>query len=132
VSAVSALVVEEDPDVRALVGLVLEEMLGISVYYAENGGQATRLAQRWRPHLILLDSLLPDGSGAEVARRLKADPATREIPLIALTTRPRSEVLRAGLYDDYIAKPFDLHHFESAVRRHLPGVGDRQQRVRAA
>lgn len=81
------------------------------VRIAENGVQALTEAATYRPDLILMDMSLPEIDGWEATRRLKADPATASIPIIALTahamTSDRDKALAAGC-DDYDSKPVDL------------------------
>ncbi len=99
------LVVDDDPDIRDIVELLLTEILDLDVCLAADGESALVLARRLHPALVLLDVDLPDLSGLEVARRLKANAATRDVPLIALTGRERGEVVQAG-FDGYVGKPF--------------------------
>ncbi len=113
--------VEDDQAVRELVRTLLEELLDVPTVPAGDGEEALRQIRRSRPVLVVLDIMLPRLSGLEVARRLKSDPATRDVPLIALTTASREEVVGAGC-DDLIAKPFDLSLFEAKVRRHLAAM----------
>ena len=76
------------------------------------------LAREHRPDLIVLDLHLPDIQGTEVLKRLKADPETREIPVIVLTAdatrRHAAHVRRLGA-TDYLTKPLDVPRFLDAV-----------------
>lgn len=84
---------------------------GYAVLLAVDGAAGLDLARSARPDLLLLDMSLPVLDGWAVARQLKADPATRAIPIIALTAHAmagdRAEALAAGC-DDYDSKPIDL------------------------
>jgi two-component system cell cycle response regulator DivK len=84
---------------------------GYEVLMAEDGGQGLSLAESQVPDLVLLDMSLPVLDGWEVARRLKAQPRTRRIPIIALTAHAmsgdREKALEAGC-DDYETKPVDF------------------------
>lgn len=85
---------------------------GYELDMALTGHEALSKTQSGHPDLILMDVSLPDGlDGWEVTRRLKADPATREIPIIALTAHAlstdREKSLEAGC-DEYETKPVDL------------------------
>ena len=91
--------------------IVLKVKLSAACYdtlQAETGTQALEIARRTLPDAILLDVMLPDLSGIEVCRRLKLDPATRDIPVVMITTSrdgaARREALRAGA-DDFLSKP---------------------------
>jgi len=81
---------------------------GFSVSEAEDGREGLEMVERTEPSVILLDLSLPEIDGWEVARRLKADPATRRIPVIALTAHAmagdRRRALAAGC-DEYETKP---------------------------
>ena len=88
------------------------------------GEAAVELARRHRPDLILMDIQLPDISGMEATRRLKADEQTRAIPVIAVTAFAMSgdeaRILASGC-DVYVAKPFDLVEFLQLVERWTSG-----------
>jgi two-component system, sensor histidine kinase and response regulator len=112
------LVVDDDPRNRKL----LEEYLlggGYRVRMAHDGGSALAMAQEKAPDLVLLDVMMPDLSGLEVCRRLKADPATRLAQVVLVTaldgTPHRVEGLDTGA-DDYIAKPVRREEFMAKVR----------------
>lgn len=84
---------------------------GYSVSMAHDGEQGLAMASSEMPDLILMDISLPLIDGCEVTRRLKADPRTRHIPVIALTAHAlltdRERALNAGC-DDYDTKPVDF------------------------
>ncbi len=112
------LVVEDDPDLCELVTTVLELGLPVRTAKAEDGEQGLELVRRLMPSLVLLDIKLPRISGLEVARRLKADPQTREIPLVAMTSEPRRTTLAAGC-DDHVGKPFDVFDLIRKAEQYL-------------
>jgi len=113
------LVVEDSDAIRTAFTILLEES-GYTVAAAPNGTEAVRLAGERSPDLVLLDLGLPDISGLDVARRIKADPATRGIPVVALTGRDdaadREALLSAGCSAFWL-KPVDTQ----ALIRSLPG-----------
>ena len=126
------LVVDDEP-----IGLrVLEEGLhdGYRVRTAGNGLEALRAARSDdAPDLILLDVMMPDIDGYEVCRQLKQDAATRDIPVIFVTTRTDEDSEARGLdlgAVDYIAKPVNLRTMRARVRTHLD-LRDARQRVAA-
>src|SRR5437667_1610366 len=84
---------------------------GYEVLIAMDGGQGIEMAQTQAPELILMDMSLPVVDGWEATRRLKAEPATQNIPVIALTAHAmagdREKALEAGC-DDYDTKPIEL------------------------
>jgi two-component system, sensor histidine kinase and response regulator len=103
------LVVDDELSIRMLcrVNLVAS---GIEVLEADNGTDAVELVRRERPDLVLLDVMMPDLDGFEVARRLAADPKTREIPIVFLTARAGEADRRLGEQlggVGYVVKPFD-------------------------
>ncbi|HEY3110230.1 MAG TPA: response regulator [Chloroflexota bacterium] len=110
------LVVDDQEPVRQLAAAILGQYLGAQLDEAAEGAEAlARLTQR-RPDLILTDLMMPGVDGAELARRLKGDPATRDIPIIAMSGGPnRAEALAAGC-DDFIAKPFRPRELAELVR----------------
>ncbi len=93
-----------------------------TVLAATRGSAALHIAQDKKPDLILLDVVMPEMDGHEVCRRLKADPATRDIPIIFVTgqTDPDAETTGLGLGAvDFITKPFNPNVVRARVRTHL-------------
>ena len=97
---------------------------GFDVLTAPDGQQAVGVAHREGPDLILMDMSLPVLDGWEATRRLKADPATRRIPVIALTAHAmagdREKALEAGC-DEYETKPVEFPRLLEKVRALLGG-----------
>jgi CheY-like chemotaxis protein len=104
------LLVEDNEMNRDMLSRRLQKR-GYEVVLAEDGQQGVRLAQSEAPALILMDMSLPVLDGWEATRQLKADPATRSIPIIALTAHAmagdRERALEAGA-DDFDTKPVEL------------------------
>jgi len=101
------LVIEDNPSNMKLVALMLDA-IGHSVIEAYEAVEGIRLAQAERPDLILMDIQLPGMDGLEATRRLKADPLTQNIKVVALTAfamKGDEERMRAAGCDDYIPKP---------------------------
>jgi CheY-like chemotaxis protein len=100
--------------------------LGFEVVAAQDGAAGLTKAASERPELILMDMSLPVLDGWEATRRLKADPATRAIPVIALTAHAMAEdkekAMSAGC-DDYDTKPIDLPRLLGKIRKFLPDGG---------
>ncbi len=102
------LVVEDEDAVREMTAFSLTQA-GFQIDSASNAQQAISRVANHRPDLILLDWMLPDISGIELARRLKREDLTCDIPLIMLTARGEEEEKLRGFdagADDYITKPF--------------------------
>ncbi|MGX9178027.1 response regulator [Mesorhizobium sp.] len=95
---------------------------GFDVLIAENGKAGVELAASEKPDLILMDMSLPVMDGWEATRRIKADPATSRIPVIALTAHAmasdRDMALKAGC-DDYDSKPVDLSQLVRKIEQLL-------------
>lgn len=122
------LVVEDDP-FQAMLLLDALSQLRAEILQAGNGMEALHVARQGGPDLILLDAVLPDMDGFQVARGLKGDPTTRDIPLIFLTARDRIDDKLKGLEigaDDYITKPFHFEELLARVRRVLQRAGRRR------
>jgi DNA-binding response OmpR family regulator len=117
------LVVDDDAEIRKLVDKILTAR-GYQVSQAEDGESGLGLAIVKKPDLIILDLNLPKMSGFEVCRRLKADEATRKIPVIMLTAaydewEDAKKGFRLGA-DEYVIKPFAadllLHNIERLLK----------------
>ncbi len=86
---------------------------------AADGANGLRLARDWRPQVILIDIRLPDFDGLELRRRLLADPATANLPCIAVTAQATAADREAAAELDffaYVVKPFDLNALRAAIR----------------
>ncbi len=104
------LVVDDEQDLLDLITYNLQRN-DYDVVSAQNGSDVLELAARETPDLILLDLMLPGTDGTEVARRLKSDPRTANIPLVMLTAKGEETDVVVGLTlgaDDYITKPFSM------------------------
>jgi len=104
------LIVDDEKDLRQLLDFNLKQA-GWRTLHAATGAEALLQVARHEPDIILLDLNLPDVSGIEVARRLKSDEGTREIPIVMLTARGTEADRIAGLEigaEDYIPKPFSV------------------------
>jgi two-component system, cell cycle response regulator DivK len=115
------LVVEDNSVNLELVRDVLEGA-GYTVLAAVNGDDGLRMAQTELPDLVLMDLQLPGMDGLEVTRRLKADPATSSIQIIALTAHAMlgdDESIVAAGCDGYITKPIRLGPFRETVAAHV-------------
>jgi CheY-like chemotaxis protein len=113
-----ALVIEDDPDscdafTEALKGIGVRAM-GVS-----NGREGLRLAKTLTPDLIVVDYRLPDLSGAEVCRRLRDDPVTEPVPMIAVTGSPDAWREDGCVADAMLTKPCELDTFVAAARLFL-------------
>ena len=104
--AIRILVVDDEPNILDVIAMALR-FQGFEVETAANGREALAGVRSFQPHLILLDIMLPDMEGFEVAQRLGAERAG--LPIVFLTARDTTEDKVRGLTmggDDYVTKPF--------------------------
>ncbi|HWE04289.1 MAG TPA: response regulator [Tepidisphaeraceae bacterium] len=129
----NVLVVEDDPEINQLVGAYVE-LAGFNYVSALNGIEALAQARECFPSAVVLDLMLPDLSGLEICRQLKADWSTCGIPVIILTALDsddsRLESLRCGAAV-YLTKPFDPDEFLDVLCRLAIGRADREAQVAA-
>ena len=100
----------------------LLEVHGYATLQSREGEEALRLARSHRPDLIIMDIQLPEVSGLEVTKRLKADKDLRDIPVVAVTAfamKGDEEKIRAGGCQAYLAKPISVNVFIDTVRKYL-------------
>lgn len=113
--------VDDNEDNLGLMGQIIE-LLGCGFAGAADGSTALAFAKKSLPDLIVLDICMPEIDGIEVARQLKQDPQTMNIPVIAVTglakQEDRDRILAAGCID-CITKPFILEELEATLCRHL-------------
>ena len=104
------LVAEDDPDIQVILKMVLTRLGKCEVTITYQGDQVLPLAKTHHPGLILLDVMLPEMSGFEICKALKADAETQPIPIIFLTARSMpaeiEQAMSLGALG-YLAKPFD-------------------------
>jgi PAS domain S-box-containing protein len=113
------LYIEDNPANLTLVEMIVQRHPGVELQTAPSGSLGLDLARSGRPDLVLLDIHLPDIDGFEVLARLRADAATRTLPVVAVTAQAMPDdvkrVLAAG-FDGYLAKPLDLARFDALLR----------------
>ncbi len=118
---VCIVVIEDDADNLELVHILLDRA-GFEVLTAMDGRSGLDLVQKKLPELVLLDLTIPAIDGWHLAHRIKADPRTQSIKVVALTahTLPgdRKRALESGC-DGYISKPLDVHNFAAQIRAYL-------------
>lgn len=120
------LCIEDDPDMIDLIRLILERR-GFAVEGADGGKAGLRAMQDRPPDLVLLDLMMPDMDGWDVYQKMKADVATRNIPIIVVTASAQAIDREFGLHiakvDDYIVKPFSPQDLLARVDRVLAKKG---------
>ncbi|WP_319419621.1 response regulator [Pleurocapsa sp. FMAR1] len=113
--------VEDDLDNQLLLKYIID-IYGWRSIFAANALEAISMAKKHQPDLILLDIVLPDISGLQIAMMLKADRKTRSIPLIAVTglsSKQEKDLIFATGFDDYVCKPYALEELQTAIASHL-------------
>jgi two-component system alkaline phosphatase synthesis response regulator PhoP len=120
------LIVDDEREIRELLRYNLERQ-GYKVITAQEGEEALRRIFSARPDLVLLDLLLPGLNGLEILRELRAEPSTRDLPVLLLTARGAEMDKLLGFErgaDDYITKPFSprevIARVEAVLRRVRP------------
>ena len=118
-------IAEDEPDNQAILETVVEALIGARALLVANGLEVLEAVQRDRPAVVLLDLMMPVVDGFEVARRLKSNPATASIPLVAISALARAgdreDALAAGC-DEFVRKPFELDELERILRGYLDGA----------
>ncbi len=128
------LIVDDVPDNLAVLHDALDES-GYTVLVATRGEAALQRAAQALPDIVLLDAMMPGMDGFEVARRLKANPATAHIPIIFMTGLTETEHLVAALEAggvDYVTKPIKPKEVLARMNVHLQGARQARQEVRQA
>jgi len=117
-------IAEDERDILELIRFVLE-FSGFEVVTASNGEEAVQKVQQARPDLVLLDVRMPRMTGHEACQALKANPATRDIPVVFLSARGQEADIRHGLSlgaADYILKPFSPEELPVRLYQILAGA----------
>jgi two-component system phosphate regulon response regulator PhoB len=120
------LIVEDEEDIRELLRFALE-MADFECFEANNIRDAHIQIVDHKPDMVLLDWMLPDGSGIELARRLKRNELTASVPIIMLTAREEESDKILGLEsgaDDYITKPFSPRELVARLKAVLRRTGE--------
>jgi DNA-binding response OmpR family regulator len=114
----TVLVVDDEPDIVHLLRVCFEQQ-GYTVITAVNGREALDAVAVQKPDIILLDQMMPQVSGLEVAKKLKEDEATADIPVLLLTAKDSYDDMSKGWesgIDLYLVKPIDLQELKSFVQ----------------
>jgi two-component system phosphate regulon response regulator PhoB len=113
-------IVEDDEDIRYIVAYILTD-IGYKVKVSETVNDFNTQIRRYKPQLLLIDVMLPDGNGLELSLNLKNDPETAHIPIIIMSAHATaSYVIQKSRAEDFISKPFDLDDLVTLVKKHLP------------
>jgi putative two-component system response regulator len=114
------LAVDDSPDILAMISGLLKDRYRVKV--VNSGEKALAVVASSPPDLILLDIMMPGLDGYEVCKRLKADPVTRDIPVIFITAKSENDDEIKGFElgaADYITKPISPSKLQARVKTHL-------------
>ena len=123
------LIVDDEAAIRDMVGITLD-LAGFNSLSAANAHDAHVSIIDHKPDLVLLDWMLPGGSGIELARRLRRDEITANIPIIMLTAKTSEDNKVQGLnegVDDYVTKPFSPRELVARIKTVLRRVNGKQK-----
>lgn len=121
-AAPKKILIVEDNELNMKLFHDLLEAHGIDTVETRDGKNVLELARSEKPDLILMDIQLPEVSGLDVTKSLKADKDLKSIPVIAVTAfamKGDEQKIREGGCEDYISKPISITHFLETVRKHL-------------
>ena len=114
------MVVDDEPDILFTVGQMLE-MSGYEVIKVSNGKECLEKLEETSPDLVLLDIMMPEISGWDVAAKIKEDPKWAKIPIVFLTAK--GDTMSVGMgglaSEDYIVKPFDIKDLKDRIEKIL-------------
>src|SRR5438094_10572318 len=116
------LIGEDEPDNQVILQTVVEALVGVRAEVAGDGLAVLASVERERPRMILLDLMMPGLDGLQVTRRLKSDPVTASIPIVAVSAMARlddKEAAMAAGCDAFVRKPFELDDLEAVIRSYL-------------
>ena len=124
---IKVLYVEDNDDNVYMLKMRLELLDEFEILVAEDGGKGCEMASTEAPDIILMDLEMPVIDGWEASRRLKSDPQTRDIPIIALSAHAlagtREKALAAGC-DEFDTKPIEFDRLLATMRRVLAAAND--------
>ncbi len=112
------LIVDDEPNIVLSLEFLMRSQ-GYEVAATHNGKEALRLAAEIKPHLMLLDVMMPEINGFAVCRELRADPRQQGLKIVMLTARGQASEASQGLRlgaDAYVTKPFATHDLIATVR----------------
>jgi two-component system, OmpR family, response regulator len=117
------LIVDNDPNTTHLVKVLLEKTGRYLVLEENDATKAHQSARNFRPDLIVLDVVMPETNGGEVAARIEADPELHNTPIVFLTALVTRAEAKSGLHiqgHPFLAKPVSIPELINAIEQHLP------------
>jgi DNA-binding response OmpR family regulator len=117
----SILIADDEPSILMSLQFLLQKA-GYEVRTVRTGEEVIEAVGQAKPHLLLLDAMMPKRDGFDVCQTLRADPALKDLPIIMLTAKSREVERQKGMAlgaTDYITKPFSTRDLVDTVRKHL-------------
>jgi two-component system alkaline phosphatase synthesis response regulator PhoP len=128
-SEIKILIVDDEPDIVEFISYNLKRE-GFTVYSANNGKEALRLAAKIMPHLVILDVMMPEMDGIETCEKLRENPINGNLLIVLLTARSEDYSQIAGFQagaDDFITKPVKPKVLAMRLKAMLKRYGDRNE-----
>ncbi len=119
------LLVDDNMDLIKIMRLYLTHR-GYRVLHAQNGFEAIETAASEIPDLVVMDVMLQDIDGVQIALQLRKDAKTRHIPILALTAKTFSDEIMPKVFNDILRKPANLHQFDAKIQKLLKEFGRKQ------
>lgn len=119
------LVVEDHPDMMEILTCQMERM-GFSVIPARHGKEGVEKALEEKPHLILMDIMMPEMDGLAATRLIRSNPETQDIPILAATVLFRETDLKSCIdagCNGYLVKPFTYQELEGKIQEYISDSG---------
>lgn len=112
------LIADDEPSIVVVLEFLFRQQ-GYDVDVVSDGALLVEHTLRWQPNLVILDVMLPNRSGFDLCRDLRADPRTAQLPIVMVTAKGSRLEIEAGLgagADAYVTKPFGTHELVGTVR----------------
>ncbi len=116
------LLIEDNIDLIEIMRLYLTHR-GYRVLQAQDGFEAIETATSEIPDLVVMDVMLKDMDGVQIALELRKDAKTRHIPILALTAKTFTDEIMPNVFNDILRKPANLHQFEAKIQKLLQEFG---------
>ena len=119
------LLIEDNLDLIEIMRLYLTHR-GYHVLQAQNGFEAIETAGSEIPDLVVMDVMLQDMDGVQIALELRKDAKTRHIPILAVTAKTFTDESMPNVFNDILGKPASLHQFDAKIQKLLKEFGKKQ------
>jgi CheY-like chemotaxis protein len=117
------LLVDDDPDIRMVARMTLKRKGGHEVEACDGGASALEKLKSWRPDLIVLDVMMPNMTGHQTLKAIRAQPELQGVPVVFLTAKAQRQEIEEGLKlgaAGYLTKPFEPAELVTEIAKFLP------------